>query len=142
MWRQVLGEAEHVDQLFLLPRPAAVATLSSSQGYLRVWNAADVVLGTGGSTATVASSSSVECTSVDASVLGTASSAKLVQLEGSDAVAVIGSGGAALYSAAKAPKLIASLPGALAVSQPTQAESEELRITGCWWEGQRARWPF
>ncbi|KAK9804018.1 hypothetical protein WJX73_002264 [Symbiochloris irregularis] len=75
-------------------------------------------------TALLASSSSVECTSVDASVLGTASSAKLVQLEGSDAVAVIGSGGAALYSAAKAPKLIASLPGALAVSQPTQAESD------------------
>lgn len=31
-WRQILSPTETVDQLFLLPRPAAVATLSSSQG--------------------------------------------------------------------------------------------------------------
>lgn len=68
----------------------------------------------------------VDCVSVEASVLGTPATAKLVQLEGSDAVAVVGSGGAALYFLAKSPQLVASLPGVL--SAPLQAWSEMLEV--------------
>lgn len=32
IWRQVLEESEHIQQLVLLPKPAAVATLSTPSG--------------------------------------------------------------------------------------------------------------
>ena len=40
-WRQVLAESEAVSAIALLPKPAAIATLSSSGKHLQLWQAHD-----------------------------------------------------------------------------------------------------